>query len=172
MFRVLLMDLERRGTLQIHHQVPVVDGLWEGSELTFGEPVEVDLTLAMTGTGQIVGRGRLRTVLRYACRRCLAEVDRRFEMPLHLAWSPPDELSDEGHEDEGLRVLPETAQELNLGEVIREEILLAAPLYVVCREECKGLCPTCGTDWNEGECECARADPDPRWAALRALERE
>jgi uncharacterized protein len=172
MLRVRLADLERRGKLQVRDRIAADDDLWEGSELTFAAPVEVELELASTWTGQIVGRGRLETVLRYACRRCLAQVDRRFELRLELAWSPPDELEEGGDDAEGLRILDAGAQELDLGEAIREELLLAAPLYVLCREDCKGLCPRCGTDWNVGECDCARAEPDPRWAALRALEKD
>jgi uncharacterized protein len=52
--------------------------------------------------------------------------------------------------------------------MIREELILAVPEYVLCREECRGLCPRCGKDLNEGPCAC-RPEPDPRWAALEAL---
>jgi len=172
MFRVQIGDLERRGRVQIHHRIPAEDGLWEDSELTFAEAPEVELTLTMSGTGQVIARGGLRTVLRHACRRCLTQVDRNLEFPLHLVWSPPDELSEVGGEDEGLRILAPDAREIDLGEAVREELVLAAPRWVVCREDCRGLCPQCGKDRNDGDCECARAEPDPRWDALRALEKE
>jgi uncharacterized protein len=51
---------------------------------------------------------------------------------------------------------------------VREELLLAAPRYVLCREECKGFCPQCGKDLNDGPCGCARA-ADARWHPLQAL---
>ena len=53
---------------------------------------------------------------------------------------------------------------------VREQILLAAPPSPVCREECKGLCPSCGQDLNERDCGHKQLAIDPRWEALRALQ--
>jgi uncharacterized protein len=53
--------------------------------------------------------------------------------------------------------------------MVREEFVLAAPAFVLCREDCPGLCAQCGSDLNEGPCAC-RPEPDPRWAVLRALQ--
>ena len=50
-----------------------------------------------------------------------------------------------------------------------EQWLLDVPGYALCREDCKGLCPTCGADLNEGECECPPA-ADSRWDALRKID--
>ena len=52
---------------------------------------------------------------------------------------------------------------------IREAWLLAAPTFVQCREDCKGLCPTCGTDWNVADCDCEPVNIDSRWEKLRAI---
>jgi uncharacterized protein len=38
---------------------------------------------------------------------------------------------------------------------------------MLCREDCKGICPECGIDRNTGECSCVADDIDPRWAALK-----
>ena len=53
--------------------------------------------------------------------------------------------------------------------MLREQILLAVPLRVLCIEECKGLCPHCGKNLNEGQCSCAEPLEDPRWAALKDI---
>jgi uncharacterized protein len=58
---------------------------------------------------------------------------------------------------------------LDLTEVIRQDLLLALPMYPVCRSKCKGLCPHCGQNWNEGACECSLEEIDPRLAVLRQL---
>src|SRR5713226_9546415 len=50
-----------------------------------------------------------------------------------------------------------------------EEILLAMPGQILCREDCKGLCPTCGIDRNAGSCQCADSDGDSRWEQLKNL---
>jgi len=56
-----------------------------------------------------------------------------------------------------------------LEDVLREQVLLALPLKVTCREDCKGLCVHCGKNLNEGPCSCATVMEDPRWTALREI---
>jgi uncharacterized protein len=58
---------------------------------------------------------------------------------------------------------------VDLGSIIREQIMLALPMVPRCSEECRGLCTTCGQDLNQGECGCDRTDVDPRWAALKTI---
>ena len=69
-------------------------------------------------------------------------------------------------------MLPSDGHEVDLAEPIREEVILAAPTYVVCHPNCRGLCARCGADLNETTCECAVEEPDPRWDVLRALKSE
>ena len=64
------------------------------------------------------------------------------------------------------------ASELDLSESIREELIFAIDPYVVCDPECKGLCPRCGVNRNTDSCECTEDEVDPRWDALRALQKE
>jgi uncharacterized protein len=58
---------------------------------------------------------------------------------------------------------------MELGDSIREQALLALPVKVVCREDCKGLCPRCGKNLNQESCNCSSQSEDPRWNALRDL---
>jgi uncharacterized protein len=53
--------------------------------------------------------------------------------------------------------------------LVREELLLAAPVQVLCQQGCKGICPTCGADRNAAACDCGSAEIDPRWAGLKEL---
>ena len=55
------------------------------------------------------------------------------------------------------------ATELDLRPALREQWLLHVPGYALCRDDCKGLCPTCGAELNAGPCDCASAAADPRW---------
>jgi uncharacterized protein len=59
--------------------------------------------------------------------------------------------------------------QIDLGAMIREHILLDAPVAPLCRPDCVGLCPTCGIDLNLSTCDCVAADVDPRWEALSQL---
>jgi uncharacterized protein len=58
---------------------------------------------------------------------------------------------------------------IDVDEIMKEQILLAVPTRMLCREDCKGICPECGIDKNTGECQCVTDDIDPRWAALKNL---
>jgi uncharacterized protein len=61
------------------------------------------------------------------------------------------------------------AHSLDLRPAVRELWLLSAPEFALCKEDCKGLCATCGTDLNQGACDCAPAAKDSRWDALRSV---
>jgi uncharacterized protein len=58
---------------------------------------------------------------------------------------------------------------IDLDPLVREQVLLAVPMHAVCTEDCRGLCGTCGQDLNEGQCDCARGQVDPRLAALKNI---
>lgn len=166
MFRVDLLALERSGRLPVKGSIEPSERVWEGSQLPLDAPVEVLAEATMTGTGQVVVRGTARTTLGTQCSRCLDPIRVEIELPLALVWSVPDELDDE---DSELRVLDPKATELEVGDAVREELILAVPAYPVCRVDCRGLCPRCGGDRNEVACECKLEEPDPRWEALRSM---
>jgi uncharacterized protein len=58
---------------------------------------------------------------------------------------------------------------LLLEDVLREQILLALPAKILCKEDCKGLCPECGRNRNTDPCDCAATSVDPRWASLQTI---
>lgn len=172
MFRVSFLDLDRQGTVGFEREVPADDPLWEGTELKLGSHVEVRLQIAATPAGQVVARGTLRTVLERVCRRCLEPVRPEVDERLELVWSAPDQLDAQDEGDGEIRTLDAGSSELDLGSALREELVLAAPEWVLCREDCRGLCPVCGANRNETECECSVDEPDPRWDVLRELDNE
>lgn len=132
----------------------------------------MDLVATLTPSGQVLVRGRAEIPLVCECRRCLERVERRLDQELALVWAPSEQSMGESDRDGDIRVIDPRASEIDLAEAIREEVVLGVPLYVVCREECKGLCPHCGADLNDGPCGCAAEERDPRWDELRALKNE
>ena len=58
---------------------------------------------------------------------------------------------------------------IDVDSLVREELLLAAPDHVLCQQNCKGICPTCGADRNAATCDCGTVEIDPRWAGLKEL---
>lgn len=116
--------------------------------------------------------GELATALELACARCLEpviqDVNRKFDLlyrPLG-ADAGREELSVTGAEAE---VSYYQGEGLLLEDVIREQVLLAVPLKIICREDCQGLCPHCGVNLNLEKCSCAEPFEDPRWTALKDL---
>jgi len=117
-------------------------------------------------------QGDLATTLELPCARCLDPVQQDVARTFDLLYRPLG--TDAGNEE-----LSVTAAEAEIGyyqgegvlleDALREQVLLAVPLKVVCREECKGLCPSCGKNRNTEPCSCAPVVGDPRWAALKDL---
>jgi uncharacterized protein len=164
MLRLDLARLERAGSVQIRADVPAADPLWEGSGLVFGSPLSVNLRAQAAGSGEIVVGGRVEGVLESECRRCLEPVSTEVEEDLILVYAPEDLLSGE---EADVRPIPARARELDLGEAIREELILSLDPFVLCDPECKGLCPRCGVNRNQLTCECVGEELDPRWDVLR-----
>lgn len=100
------------------------------------------------------------------CRRCLRPVggELRCEVRELYRPRPPGEPPDQDEETYPLR-----GEMLDLRPLIRDAVLLELPIAPLCRPDCEGLCPTCGADLNEGDCDCAPPSADPRWAALDVL---
>jgi len=117
-------------------------------------------------------RGRLSAELELQCARCLElvrqQVDREFELlyrPLG-ADAGRDELSVTDAEAE---IGYYQGEGILLEDVLREQVLLALPLKVTCRDDCQGLCPQCGKNLNQERCSCTVPVEDPRWSALKEI---
>jgi uncharacterized protein len=153
-----------RGEVRIQEQVPPDHPMFEGVGVELSRPLDVDLAARFVGDDVFV-RGTLRTSVRLACRRCLSPVERDVDETVDLLFA------DAGEEDVDGEVypLPLRGDELDLTGAVREQVLLDLPEFALCSEECRGLCPTCGANLNEGACECVpEAAPSP-WDALKKL---
>jgi uncharacterized protein len=164
-----LPRLGREGRLSVEADVAPDDPLWQESGLHFSGPLAVRLDAHEAGSGEIIVRGRVRGTLVDDCRRCLEPVKRDIDESLTLVYAPPDELAEQGAD---VRQLANDEVEIDLGEAIREELVLTIDRYALCRPDCRGLCPVCGKNLNETTCECSTDEPDPRWDVLRSLQNE
>lgn len=170
MLRLDLARLGREGRLEVSAEVPPDSALWEGTELTFAAPLRVEMVAIQAGSGEVVVRGRVHGPLRKQCRRCLKPVSAEVDEELTLVFASADELGPQ--EDDGeIRLLDSGATYVDLGEAIREEVVLSTDRFVVCDPDCQGLCPRCGADRNTDPCDCTFEEEDPRWDALRALKK-
>jgi uncharacterized protein len=116
--------------------------------------------------------GEMSTRVEVACARCLDPVARDIDRSFDLLYRPQGS-------DAGRSEISVTQAEAEIGyytgdgvlleDILREQLLLEVPIKVVCREDCKGLCPHCGQNRNQGSCDCKMQDTDPRWNALGDL---
>lgn len=141
-----------------------------GTEVDFDRPVEAEVELH-SEPGAIYAHVEADVEGRVACDRCLEP----FPLQLHLDYREAFVLPEAARPDagsaggEGVRQVPLEGKVIDLTEGLRQNIVMALPMKLVCREDCRGLCPRCGGNLNEGDCGCRVEKTDSRLEALRPL---
>jgi uncharacterized protein len=122
---------------------------------------------------EIALEARLKAEIEMPCSRCLKEHLQQLDEHFEVMYLPEPEEQDSGDELEldetDLNVEFYTDEMIDLAELVREQLLILLPLKPLCREDCAGLCPSCGQDLNEGTCACPKDAIDPRFAILGKL---
>lgn len=149
---MLLVDIRdlRRGPVETVGGISAGDETLAGLELDLVQPLRVTGTLDTTGRGDFFWRGHFGGTIRTSCRRCLVEVEVPVDTRVEVLFSTDSDLLD----DPSVYALDASATHVDVRQAVREELALAAPAFALCREECLGLCTTCGADLNEGRCRC------------------
>lgn len=168
--RLELENLEK--DRQFAHQYQPDDLSLEDADLRLVEPAEVRGRVR-PNAGEVELIGSIRTALETVCARCLkpvsipfsADCDERFTTSVSWKSEVQHEL---GSEDLNLSIFDGTG--VDLDQFVREQILLAKPAQVFCREDCLGLCPVCGADRNTTACKCEMPQVDARWEKLKDLQ--
>jgi len=150
----------------VNASLPANDPVWQQNDPVPSEPLRVTGRLSAAGPGRFYWHGKVEGDIVLPCRRCLADATVHVADEQHVIFA--EEGSDET-DDPDVQVLDERARVIDLRPAIREQWILNAPSFAVCREECKGLCPRCGKDLNEGPCDCSESR-DARWDALRRVD--
>jgi uncharacterized protein len=130
-----------------------------------GSPVELTLRLEAVMEGVLVS-GVADALLQAECGRCLAPVTAPLHVELQELFVYPD-LDRDWDEDEEVSEL--CGDLIDLEPVLRDAVVLSLPFTPLCRPDCAGLCPTCGTALADAEPGHHHDDLDPRWAALGGL---
>lgn len=135
-------------------------------------PLKGELVFTRTVDGVLV-TGHLTTAAVVTCRRCAVDfvtpVELDLEEEFRAAYDVYTGVRLPRREDDDEAAMIDEQHLLDLSEVMRQDLLLALPVFPLCRPECAGLCPRCGHDLNEGPCACMEAEEDPRWAKLRTF---
>jgi uncharacterized protein len=133
-------------------------------------PIHLEVRLTKMGDEYLV-RGELRTRANLICDRCaepyVAEIEDQMLILYTLSGKviPPEE---EAQYEEVRRINPGD-MEIDIGDDVRQTLILALPWKRLCSPECRGLCPRCGANLNVEPCRCAEPVVDPRWEALKKL---
>jgi uncharacterized protein len=147
-----LSDLKEIGGKKEFNQELELNSLkFAEREIEVADLIEINLEVFNT-TDSFLVKGTITSKLKLNCSRCLKE----FIEPIELAIS--EEVLKEEMEDQS---------ELFIDEIIIDNIILSLPMKVLCSDDCKGLCPQCGQNLNEGECDCEIDTIDPRLAKLK-----
>src|SRR5687768_6192322 len=168
--RIELENLEgKKGDFAHVYQPEDLIPLDERIRLT--APAAVNGKIRLAGN-EVFVNGHIDTRAQVECDRCLQPVQLPVNADFALEYISGSEYeSSEVVEltEEQMSVSVFDRQAIDVDEIVKEQVLLAVPTRMLCREDCKGICPECGTDRNTGECKCVTKEIDPRWAALKNL---
>ncbi len=149
-----------------------VQALLDGDGVGARGPLHGTVRLIRTIDGILV-TGTLETTIELTCDRCLDPVEAKVTLDLQENFRPTIDINSGAAlppvKGEELATLIDKQHTLDLSEVVRQLILLETPMHPVCRPDCRGLCPRCGQNLNERQCDCETESVDPRWAKLQSL---
>lgn len=138
------------GPIATEVTVPAEHPAFEGLTLELVGPVEVGGRLQGTAGDDVLWHGHLTARVAGECRRCLEPVEQLLDESVEVVFSANEDLL----EDPSVYPLAVSASEVDLGQAVREELVLRVEPFPLCRPDCAGLCPTCGADLNAGPCAC------------------
>jgi uncharacterized protein len=168
------LDLTRlhQGLNQFSRVLPPDDIGQEGEAYRIAEPVHVDIQIHKDKERfRLVGT--VRTRLELACSRCLEPFSLPIDSAFDLRYLPVDAAAGSEHDrevrEDDLDASVYRDDQIDLDELLREQFYLALPMKPLCRDDCAGLCPQCGTNRNTGTCSCTPQWEDPRLAPLKRL---
>ena len=145
------------------------------------EPLSVGLRAYRMAEDEILLEGSVAGSIDLECGRCLARYRHALREPFRLVLEPAGSRTPT--DPEAARALAQSGfclreeleagwyrgPEIDLGTLVLEAVALALPVQPLCREDCAGLCPRCGTDRNAGRCSCVEAPRNSPFAVLEAL---
>lgn len=147
-----------------------VDRTFDLKEIAFGtdaylvkEPVEVHMSLSKLDINDYLAEGSIRTTLTIPCNRCMDDVIKEVKADFYKEFKT-DIHSDDEETHEYLK-----GAVLNLEKLVLDEVYMNVPMKVLCKEDCLGICKSCGKNLNHTACDCEDDNVDPRLAGLKDL---
>lgn len=151
----------------VDEELSATDPVWEEGDQRPSGSLRITGRLSPAGLGRFYWHGTMTGDVALECRRCLGEASAHVEDEAHFIFAQAE--ANGVADDPDVFLLDDAAAELDLRPALREEWLLHVPRYALCRDDCQGLCPTCGAELNLASCGCTAVSGDPRWDVLRTL---
>lgn len=130
------------------------------------EKTPVTFTFTNIGVDKAKVEGGVKITFATECDRCLTEVPTTLNLRFDRVVASPD-VTTEDEEDEDAGYME--GYQLNVETFVYNEVLINWPVKILCKEDCKGVCPKCGQNLNMGDCGCDTFVPDPRMAVLKDI---
>ncbi|WIV20733.1 DUF177 domain-containing protein [Paenibacillus polygoni] len=150
--------------VKVSEQLDLSHLIRNNKEITAVSPLQAELTLTALPGDVVDVQGPLTAEVDMLCSRCLGNVHEHLDMKFAEQFKQGTEPEDADEEDDTLYVDEDI---VNLDPFMEEYFLLHLPFAPLCKPDCKGLCPTCGTDLNQSSCDCDNTVVDPRLAGLK-----
>jgi len=157
---------------------PVLAEMVAGGECQFPVPIKAALKASRVGD-MIEIDGYIETSVRLPCSRCLQSFETPLKSRFALTYMRRATNVQEGTETrevelnaEDMGIVYFEGEKIDLKDTIQEQVVMEFPLRALCKQDCKGLCPTCGADLNEYPCDCERRSSPGKFAVLKSLKLE
>ena len=168
--RIQLADLDEGRSAFAHEYAPG-ELVLDDSRVALLTAPSVSGEIQASGKQLLIG-GRVRGLAQLECDRCLKPVDYPVDSGFKVKYVTPQEYEAEQAVElstDDLESSVYDGESILIDDLVAEELLLALPDHVLCREDCKGICAVCGGDKNLAECNCETQKTDPRWDELKKL---
>ena len=177
---ILNIDLEdlRSGSYKVEgriqaHQLKFTDA----TEIAFSGPLVLRVRISTTDWLTYYVSGSICFKVAGECLRCLKDITHEQRTKISGVFAFPAaiarlNLTEQQLGDEGIFSLESAQKTIDLTDLVRESVIIGYPRFLRCSEDCKGLCPVCGCNLNEKNCNCQQKGIDPRWAKLAELKRK
>lgn len=134
---------------------------YDSEKYTIVDPLTLKGELVMDSS-IISLNAELKGTIELVCSRCLQKFPYRIDLEINEKFTDNPENKDD-------EVIFINNYEVDINEIVENNIILSLPIKKLCREDCKGLCPICGTNLNISTCNCHEENIDPRFAKLKDL---
>ena len=155
-------QLDKRETMTVDFAIGRLPYAYKEEVVTKKEPLE--LTISYKEKGKAVLEGVCRLEVTLPCDRCLVPTTVPVTVSFEREVVAPERLEEDPDQKDDQLFVEE--YQLDVDRLMEEEIVINWPTEILCKADCKGLCPKCGHNLNQGECGCDTFVPDPRFAGL------